>query len=130
MPHKITRYDPALKVLARKLRKESTLSEVLLWRQIKARKLGVEFHRQVPLDKYIVDFYCHEVKLAIEIDGSSHEIDTVYENDLKRQEQLESLGVTFIRFGDKMVKKDMTNVIAVLADRIAELTTPRESTSP
>jgi hypothetical protein len=44
----------------------------LLWRQIKGQTLKYEFHRQVPIDEFIVDFYCHELKLAIEIDGDSH----------------------------------------------------------
>ena len=114
MPNKIIPYNPALKNLARKLRKESTLSEVLLWQKIKGKSLGVEFHRQVPIDAYIVDFYCHELMMAIEIDGNSHEIETVYENDIVRQERLENLGVRFIRFNDNDVKKDMANVIRAL----------------
>ena len=114
MPNKIIPYNPALKNLARKLRKESTLSEVLLWQKIKGKSLGVEFHRQVPIDAYIVDFYSHELMMAIEIDGNSHEIETVYENDIVRQERLENLGVRFIRFNDNDVKKDMANVIRAL----------------
>ena len=65
-------YNPKLKQFARDLRNNSTLSEVLLWRQIKGQTLKYEFHRQVPIDEFIVDFYCHELKLAIEIDGDSH----------------------------------------------------------
>jgi very-short-patch-repair endonuclease len=52
MANRIIWYDPKLKELARKLRKESTLSEILLWKEIKGRKLGIEFHRQVPVDRY------------------------------------------------------------------------------
>ena len=121
MPNKIIPYNPALKELARKLRKNSTLSEVLLWQQIKNKSLGFEFHRQVPIDNYIVDFYCHELMLCIEIDGNSHEIESVIENDIKRQEKLEGLGVRFIRFNDKDVKKDIQNVIRAIAGRIEEL---------
>jgi very-short-patch-repair endonuclease len=76
-------YDPRLKQFARYLRNNSTLSEILLWKQIKNKALGIEFHRQVPIDEFIVDFYCHELMLAIEIDGISH--DFKYENDLRRQ---------------------------------------------
>jgi len=66
-------YRKELKSLARKLRKNSTLSEVLLWIEIKNKQLeGFQFHRQVPMLDYIVDFYCHELKLVIEIDGDSH----------------------------------------------------------
>jgi len=102
-------------MLARKLRKSSTLSEVLLWNRIKNKSLGFEFHRQVPIDNYIVDFYCHELMLCIEIDGNSHDIEKVFQNDIKRQEKLESFGVRFIRFNDKDVKKDLENVIRALA---------------
>ena len=73
MKNKIIPYNPKLKELARELRKNSTLSEVLLWIKIKGKAMGVEFHRQVPIDNFIVDFYCHELMLTIEIDGSSHD---------------------------------------------------------
>jgi very-short-patch-repair endonuclease len=65
-------YSPKLKQFARDLRNNSTLSEVLLWRQINGLALRYELHRQVPIDEFIVDFYCHELMLAIEIDGNSH----------------------------------------------------------
>jgi very-short-patch-repair endonuclease len=118
MQNKIIPYNPKLKDLARKLRKESTLSEVLLWKKIKGKALGIEFHRQVPIDEFIVDFYCHELRLAIEIDGCSH--DEKFEYDLKRQEKLESLGVGFLRFNDMDVKRDMYKVIRAIEDRIAD----------
>jgi very-short-patch-repair endonuclease len=66
-------YNPNLKQFARHLRNNSTLSEILLWKQIKNKAFGIEFHRQVPIDEFIVDFYCHELMLAIEIDGISHD---------------------------------------------------------
>lgn len=73
MSNKIIPYKPELKFFARQLRKNSTLSEVLLWNKIRKRALGVQFHRQVPMLDYIVDFYCHEIGLAIEVDGKIHE---------------------------------------------------------
>ena len=79
MKNKIIPYNPKLKEFARQLRKNSTLSEVLLWEKLKQRSMGVQFHRQVPLLEYIVDFYCHELQLAIEIDGVSH--DFKYDKD-------------------------------------------------
>jgi very-short-patch-repair endonuclease len=67
-------YDPNLKKLARHLRNKSTMSEVLLWRCLKGKQiLGYDFDRQRPIDRYIVDFYCKELRLAIEIDGSTHD---------------------------------------------------------
>ena len=62
-------YRRDLRQKARVLRKNSTLGEVLLWRAIKGRRVGCEFHRQVPVGDYIVDFFCHEKALAVEIDG-------------------------------------------------------------
>ncbi len=66
-------YNPKVKKLARELRNDSTLSEVLLWNQLKARKMrGYQFMRQKPIGEYIVDFFCSKLKLVIEIDGESH----------------------------------------------------------
>ncbi len=121
MRNKILPYNPVLKELAQNLRQQGILSEVLLWKKIKNKNLGVEFHRQVPLDNYIVDFYCHELMLAIEIDGNSHDHSEVQVNDMLRQETLEKLGVSFIRFNDKDVKKNMNQVIYVLQVKIEEL---------
>ena len=112
-------YNPKLKQYARYLRNNSTLYEILLWKQIKNKALGIEFHRQVPIDEFIVDFYCHELMLAIEIDGISH--DFKYENDLRRQGRLENLGVHFIRFNDQEVKNNMFSVLIEIQQKIEEL---------
>ena len=117
--NKIIPYNSKLKSYARYLRKHSTLSEVLLWEEIKNRTLGVQFHRQVPIDNFIVDFYCHELLLAIEIDGESH--DNKYDYDQNRQHKLEDLGVRFVRFSDLEVKKDMFSVLRCLEKIIYEL---------
>ena len=70
---KIIPYDPKLKEITKKQRNTSTLSEILLWKQLKGKQMvGYDFHRQKPLDKYIVDFFCNELLLAIEIAGRSH----------------------------------------------------------
>ena len=119
MKNKIIPYQPYLKELARKLRKESTLSEVLVWQKIKKRSFGVQFHRQVPMLNYIIDFYCHEIQLAIEIDGNSH--DYKYFDDLKRQGELEKFGIVFLRFTDLEVKKDMFSVELALKEKVNEL---------
>jgi very-short-patch-repair endonuclease len=121
MRNKIIAYKDYLKPLARKLRKDMTLSEILLWQEIRKKSLGVQFHRQVPIDNYIVDFYCHELKLAIEIDGNSHNSDDAFEKDIIRQSKLEKLGVIFIRFDNEEVKNDMNNVIRGLEIKIKEI---------
>ena len=71
---KIYHYNPKLKQRARQLRNNSTLSEVLLWNELKNGKMkGKDFHRQKPIENFIVDFFCPELALAIEIDGTSHD---------------------------------------------------------
>ena len=106
-------YKPYLKELARQLRNNSTLGEVLLWQELKGGALlDLDFHRQKPLDSYIVDFYCSELMLAIEIDGDSH--DYGFAEDMARQRRLEALGVRFLRFTDREVKRDMTNVLRTI----------------
>lgn len=117
MKNKIIPYSPHLKDYARQLRNNSTLSEVLLWQNIKNKGFGVQFHRQVPLLNYIVDFYCHELMLAIEIDGESHQFK--YEYDKARQGQLEEMGVVFLRFSDAEVKQQMFSVLLAIEQTIA-----------
>jgi very-short-patch-repair endonuclease len=115
----IISYNPELKEKARCLRNESTFSEILLWLKKEGKTLGYEFHRQVPINEYIVDFYCHELRLAIEIDGCSH--NNKYEYDQLRQVQLELLGVRFIRFDDIDAKRNMNDVIRALEIKILEI---------
>jgi very-short-patch-repair endonuclease len=89
-----------------------TLSEVLLWNELKQKKmLGYDFDRQRPIDEYIVDFYCKELFLAIEVDGDSHDTDEAQHKDQIRQKRLESLGVSFLRFENLEVKRNMNNVL-------------------
>ena len=110
-------YKPKLKEVARKLRKSGTLSEVLLWTYLKKKKMrGYDFDRQKPIDNYIVDFFCNELMLAIEIDGCSHNEKS--EEDRIRQAKLESLGVRFLRFYDADVKKNIQGVLWVIEDWI------------
>ena len=114
--NKVIPYNPKLKILARGLRKRSTLGEVLLWKEIKSKKLGYQFHRQVPIDNYIVDFYCHELMLAIEIDGLTHNFK--YDLDGQRQDNLEDLGVHFLRFREKDVRSNLEGVVQAIREWI------------
>jgi very-short-patch-repair endonuclease len=118
-PNKIIPYNPKLKNLARELRKNSTLAEVLMWQNIKGKCYGYEFHRQVFISEFIVDFYCHELRLAIEIDGNTHDYN--FDNDELRQKKLENLEITFIRFSDWDVKRNMNDVLRALEFVISEI---------
>jgi len=94
-----------------------TLSEVLLWNELKQKRmLGLDFDRQKPLGNYIVDFYCKELSLAIEVDGNTHYCR--FEEDTARQQELEKLGVHFLRFDDKEVKRNISNVLRVIEEWI------------
>jgi len=94
-----------------------TLSEVLLWKELKNKNIqGFDFDRQRPIGNYIVDFYCKELSLAIEIDGDTHIYR--YDYDDERQIELEKLGVHFLRFEDIEVKKNIMNVLIVIEDWI------------
>lgn len=117
---KIIAYNPKLKEFAGNLRNNSTLSEILLWKKLKGKQLrGYDFHRQKPLNNYIVDFFCNELMLAIEIDGRSHEYKIL--KDQERQNKLETLGIHFLRFTDYEVKRVVDDVIKVIEAKIIEL---------
>jgi len=110
---RIIHYDYKLVKLARKLRNNSTFSEVLLWNVIKNKQLrGYKFLRQKPIDKYIVDFFCHDLMLAIEIDGASH--DYKISQDKERQRNIERFGISFIRFLDIDVKTNIDGILQYL----------------
>ena len=99
MKRKIIPYNPKRKEFAKKLRKTMTFSEVKVWNEIKNGQLmGYDFDRQRPIGNYIVDFYCKDLLLALEIDGITHQDERVMFKDGIRQKELEMLGVTFLRF--------------------------------
>ena len=117
---KIIPYNPKLTERAKELRQNMTLGEVALWNEIKQRKLGFDFDRQRPIDNFIVDFYCKDLMLAIEIDGDSHSSDEAKRYDANRQEILESLGVRFMRFDDMLVRNQVEKVVAEIRQWIDE----------
>ncbi|MFD2873919.1 endonuclease domain-containing protein [Mucilaginibacter ximonensis] len=123
MTRKIIPYKPYLKELARQLRNDSTLSEVLLWNELKNKKyFGYDFQRQKPLLDYIVDFYCNELDLVIEIDGQYHNSEEKYSLDQNRDKKLAEYYLTVIRFTEWEVRKDMLNVLRTIEKHIVEHT--------
>lgn len=119
---RIIPYNPKLKKLAKKLRKDMTFGEVLLWNELKQDRFwGFDFDRQRCIDNYIVDFYCRELMLVIEIDGMSHNHEDAFAKDEIRQGKLESFGITVIRFSEAEMKNDMTNVIRAIEGTIIEI---------
>jgi len=123
--NKIIPYNPELRAYARILRKNSTLTEIILWKHIRKRAYGVQFHRQVPMLDYIVDFYCHEIGLAIEVDGNSHDHKFLY--DARRQGRLEEQGVQFIRFTNSEILNHLFSVLLTIETKVEELVEQQNS---
>ena len=121
MPKKrrIIWYHPDLKEQAKDLRNNCTKAEYILWRRLKGNQLkGYDFHRQKPLLHYIVDFYCHELNLAIELDGKIHNNEDNKIRDVIRQEALEDHGVSFLRFTNEEVLNNLNQVVRKIIDWI------------
>ena len=94
---------------ARVLRADLTPPEAMIWRWLRGRRFGDwKFRRQHPIGNYIVDFYCHELRLAIEIDGSQHEFQQLY--DVNRDGDLSKLGVAVLRIESSDVRRDPQTV--------------------
>ena len=104
-------YNPKLKALARQHRNNSTKSQIKLWGILKGKQmLGYDFHRQKPIDEFIVDFFCNRLCLAIECDGYSHQLPSVQEKDSQKTLRLNRLGVNLLRFTDEEILNDFQNV--------------------
>jgi len=113
-------YEHNLKALASTLRKNGTLAEVLLWQRLKKRQIeGYRFTRQKPIGRYIVDFFCKELRLVIEVDGSSHEIRG--EEERKRQKELERMGLIAIRVSEKDVCYNIESVVEGIRQKVMEI---------
>ena len=102
---------PERKLFRKQLRTSGTKAEAVLWIVLKGKKLGYKFRRQHGVGPYIVDFYCPEKKLIIEVDGSTNQDDVIHERDKVRQKYLEDLGFKVIRFTNEEVLKDRDTVV-------------------
>ena len=116
---KIIPYNPKLKAIARDLRNNSTKSEIFLWLKLKDKQMyGYDFHRQKPIDNYILDFFCNELMLGIEIDGYSHQLEEVQLKDKKKTQRMNELGIEVLRFTDQQIFRDMFNVLLAIENYI------------
>ncbi len=106
---------------AKKLRKNMTHAENILWGYLQAKPKGYKFRRQHPLGIYIADFYCHKLKLVIEVDGSIHNNEDVKKNDAIRQKLIEEDGLTVIRFTNVQILNGIENVLKAINTRCREL---------
>lgn len=111
---------------AKALRNRVTESESLLWNYLSKKQLGVKFRRQHPISLYIADFYCHEAKLIIELDGSIHNEAEIIKNDIERQKNLEALGLKVIRF----TNNELHNNLNLVLDKIKQTIQANQFTPP
>jgi very-short-patch-repair endonuclease len=120
-------YNKTLTQKARDNRKAPTPAEKKIWLEVlQGKKInGLKFSRQKPLDEYIVDFYCSEILLTIEIDGDSHAEQKQY--DQKRTKRLNDLGITVIRYTNEEVMNNIIGVYEDLKVKIANLKQPPQS---
>ena len=102
---------------ARKLRQQQTPAEGILWECLRARRLyGYKFRRQHNVGRFIADFYCHEAKLVIEVDGPSH--DHQQEKDIVRDAWMESLGLQVLRVKNRQVLENLEKVLIVVLEQL------------
>ena len=99
---------------ARQLRDNATHAEDVLWGYLKTKPMGLKFRRQHPYSVYILDFYCHKLKLVIEVDGKIHLDKAVKTNDQLRQSLLEEDGMSVLRFTNELVLTKLEEVILAI----------------
>lgn len=115
------RINPIILQHAREMRHPQTPAEATVWRHLRNRNLGFKFRRQHPIVRFIIDFYCAELKLCIEIDGNTHLEQDQQEYDAVRTEYLEFLGRKVIRFTNEDVRYNIQAVIQAIRDKCNEL---------
>ena len=101
---------------AKELRREMTPAEKLLWKELRAKKLGVRFRRQQVIAGFIVDFYCHKTELVIEVDGDIHDLQQ--EEDARREKVLSELGLRIVRFKNDEVVKNLSAVVGKIKELV------------
>jgi very-short-patch-repair endonuclease len=117
---------------ARALRLNLTRSEKSLWRQLRGRKLcGLKFRRQQPLDFYILDFFCAEKRLVVELDGGQHDIPEEREYDEKRTAYLNAQGLEVLRFWNSQIRENLPWVLELIRRKAGVATqTPHPNPLP
>jgi very-short-patch-repair endonuclease len=112
---------------ARSLRRNMTTAEVILWSRLRSKQIdGHKFRRQQPIFNYIVDFYCHDLKLIIEVDGEIHSLKEVIEYDKKRERILSINGYRLIRLSNFELISDTEAAITKIKTYITEILSPSQ----
>ena len=110
--------------LVRRLRREQTDAEARLWARLRNRALGPKFRRQFPFGPYVLDLWCVEARLAVEVDGAHHLEPDQVAHDAERTAWLEARGARVVRFLDTEVLLETDAVVQRIADLLAELANP------
>jgi very-short-patch-repair endonuclease len=112
---------------ARELRNHMTKAEIILWSRLRSRQIdGLKFRRQQPVFDYIADFYCHEIKLIIEIDGEVHSLEENLLHDIKRDNILRINGYHIIRISNSEVETDLSNALNNIRYFITQIMSPSQ----
>lgn len=109
---------------AKSLRNHQTFAETLLWSKLRNNQLGVKFRRQHPISNFVVDFYCHQCKLVIEVDGNVHLDKTVKIEDQTKEESLLEMGLYVLRFTNHSVINQIEEVLDQIRLKLFELQNP------
>ncbi len=118
------RIYPPLLQNAREMRHPQTPAEATLWRALRDRRLKYKFRRQHPIDRFIIDFYCAQAKLCIEVDGASHSAPKQKEYDAARTAYLEEQGYNVIRFTNNDVRYSLAAVVDAIMRVIEAIASP------
>ena len=113
------KYGKHLKKYSRRLRKEMTDAERLLWSKIRGKQVkGFQVYRQKPIGRFVVDFYCPKSKLVIELDGGQHYSEVIQAKDESRDRYMESVGLKVLRSSDTEVFENLRGVIEEIWNRL------------
>ncbi|MCF8231181.1 MAG: endonuclease domain-containing protein [Bacteroidales bacterium] len=116
---------PHLFEKAKELRKNMTSEEQKLWDRLRKKQLGVRFRAQHPIERFIMDFYCHQLKLVIEVDGDIHNFQKEY--DLGRNIEIEKYGIKVLRFKNFQIESHIDEVITAIYEEMRKMNKPNNS---
>jgi len=110
------------KLKRQQLRRNMTKAEAIIWQKLRCKQIETcKFRNQYSVDRFVLDFYSPEIKLAIEIDGESHFQEEAAQYDRQRQIFIESTGINFLRFTNNQVYENLNGVLEIIAQKIREL---------
>lgn len=113
--------QPIIFERAKELRENMTETERILWKCLSKNQLGVRFKAQHPIANFIADFYCHQHKLVVEVDGGIHNSKEQHERDGFRDEEMSAFEITVLRFTNEQIKTDLENVLRTIKDKLVPL---------